>query len=90
MGRTWSQPDPSSILIDETHALMDTRTFDGLAEYSASVPSGVYQGKMWKRHDGLYDSTCKPSDRRWLLCWYGESNKGPDWCSTYFREIIVI
>lgn len=52
MGRNWGQPDSSLITLDKTHALMSMATFNRLAEYSASNPSGVYVGKMWKRHDG--------------------------------------
>lgn len=89
LGRVWRQPDAARIAIDDTHALMDSATFDALAEYSCSEPTGVYPGKMWRRHDGLYDRRCKPENRRWLLCWFDESERGPEWCSTRFREILI-
>src|SRR5262245_65416000 len=45
----WPQPAREEILIDETHAVMEGATLDRLSEYSASIPSGVYPGKMWAR-----------------------------------------
>lgn len=88
LGRQWRQPARSSILIDDTHAVMTVTTFAELAEYSASRPSGVYPGKMWKRHEGLFDPRCKPEDRRWLLYWYGEVDGRPDLCSNNHRVIL--
>lgn len=89
MGKHWDQPPIADIQIDDTHALMGQKTFDALAEYSASFPSGVYPGKMWKRHDGLHDDTCPVEMRRWLLVWFGESKIGPGFCLNNFREIII-
>lgn len=90
LGRHWIQPARESILIDDTHAVMDSTAFKNLPEYSASTPSGVYPGKMWKRHDGLFDRTCKPEDRRWLLCWFGEVEGRLDICSNNYREILEV
>lgn len=89
LGRHWGQPDRTEILIDGTHAVMTTRTFELLAEYSATNPSGVYEGKMWRRHDGLFDPRCLPKDRRWLLCWFGFSKIGPGFVSNNYREILI-
>jgi hypothetical protein len=85
MGRYWNQPDPAAILIDDTHALMAAATFNQLAEYSGSLPTGVYAGKMWRRHDGIFDRNAKR--RRWLLCWFGEVNDGK--CEIEFREVLL-
>ena len=90
MGRHWEQPPAHSILLDDTHAVMTEQTFCQLAEYSGSTPSGVYPGKMWRRHDGLFDRRCKPEDRRWLLCWFGEVPDNPKVCSNNFRVILVV
>ncbi len=90
MGAYWSQPDPSRILVDDTHAVMDAETFSALAEYSGSLPSGVYFGKMWKRHDGIFDKQCKPEQCLWLLCWFGKVDGKPNLCSNNFREILVV
>jgi hypothetical protein len=91
-GTSWRQPDRSEILIDETHALMTAATFKELAEYSASKPTGVYPGKMWKRHDGAFDFEfmTRGGVPEWLLCWYGESQIGPGFCSNHHRKIILV
>jgi len=91
LGRYWKQPSPSRIALDETHALMDSATFNALEEYSSSIPSGVYEGKMWKRHDGAFDAAFVRSGGRpvWLLCWFGPSEK-PDMVSINKREILRV
>jgi hypothetical protein len=73
MGRNWQQPDRREILIDDTHAVMTTATFNALAEYSCTNPSGAYEGKMWKRHDGAFDRAYLASGGKpeWKLVWYG-------------------
>lgn len=88
MSRSWRQPASSSILIDDTHALLTPGAFSSLSEYSSSMPSGVYPGKMWKRHDGAFDRHCKPEDRQWLLVWYGECDD-PKLCSINRRIILL-
>ncbi len=92
LGRYWEQPDLSAILIDDEFALMSRKTFDALSEYSASRPSGVYPGKMWKRHDGAFDRNflAHGGKPEWLLCWYGESEIGPGYCSNHGRKIILL
>jgi len=93
MGRYWDQPDRSLIEVDDTHALMSLRTFRELKEYSASNPSGVYPGKMWKqRQDGIYDREflALGGKQKWLLCWYGLSEKGPGWCSICHRTVRLL
>lgn len=91
LGKSWNQPERSEILIDETHALMTRRTFDQLAEYSGSFPTGVYEGKMWKRHDGSFDREYLRHGGKpvWMLVWYGRCSK-PDHVSNNFRTIVLI
>jgi hypothetical protein len=91
-GRSWDQPTREAITIDEKYALMTDSTFRMLAEYSGTSPTGVYPGKMWRRHDGAYDRRFLASggQPKWLLCWYDVSPRGADWCSTKFREIIIV
>jgi hypothetical protein len=79
MGKYWRQPDTSRILIDDTHALMEKSTFEALSEYSTTIPTGVYPGKMWRCH---YLGT-------WFLRWFGE-HEDPSLCSNHHREIIVV
>lgn len=62
LGQHWKQPSRGKIEIDCTHALMPRSAFDQLLEYSSSIPTGVYSGKMWK--------CCNPPVG-WLLRWYG-------------------
>jgi hypothetical protein len=89
LGAHWDQPPLSAITIDDTHALMTDCTFKALHEYSSTLPTGVYPGKMWRRHDGIFDRQCAPADWQWLLCWYGESDK-PDQCSINIRKVLIV
>lgn len=94
LGRSWDQPSREHILIDDTHALMSRASFEALAEYSATVPSGVYDGKMWKRCDGRYARSTMTEyitnpQEEWLLCWYGPSSH-PGKCSINWRRILIV
>lgn len=73
LGRSWDQPSSKNILIDDTHALMSLRVFEELAEYSCSFPSGVYPGKMWRRHNGSFDHAfiARGGKPEWQLWWFG-------------------
>lgn len=86
LGRHWNQPAPDLIEIDDTHALMTKATFEQLPEYSATIPSGVYPGKMWRRHDGAFDIK-RERPPVWMLCWFGEVRDGA--CEIYFREVLL-
>jgi hypothetical protein len=88
----WDQPSTSRILLDDTHALMTTETFKELKEYSATQPTGAYEGKMWKRHNGVFDHEflARGGKPTWLLCWFDVSSKGPDWVSTKSRQILLV
>lgn len=91
MGRYWRQPDLSKVLIDDTHAIIDKTTFEQLAEYSGTVPTGCYPGKAWRRHNGIYDHEwqAKGGKPYWQLCWYGYSRDGnPKFCSNNFRTVL--
>lgn len=83
LSRHWDQPHRSEIVVDETHALMSQAAFEKLHDYSCSFPSGVYDGKMWKR--GSHYVLNPPF---WWLCWYGPGPT-PDQCSIHKRKIIV-
>lgn len=90
MGRHWKQPARDRILIDDSHALMDQQIFDEFGEYSSSMPSSVYEGKIWSRHDGIYDQKFLASGGKpeWLLVWYGAS-ADPGMCSINSRQILI-
>lgn len=95
LGKHWDQPrDICDAPMDEKLVLLTPRQFDDLPEYSASMPSGVYPGKCWKRQeykrveiDG--ELRMEPTGK-WWIGWYGESSKGPGWCSNNWREIAVV
>ena len=78
LGKYWNQPAREAVLVDDTHAVMDTAAFDQLAEYSTTLPSGVYPGKMWRAE----------SHGRWVLRWYGVVDGNPDVCSNNQVEIL--
>lgn len=96
--KAWDQPDRRAFLVDDHHAVMTRATFTELAEYSGTIPSGVYPGKLWKRHDGVY-SNRYPSGNingqpqrplAWLLCWYAAHPTKPGYCDVHFREILLV
>jgi hypothetical protein len=93
LGRHWHAPDRALILTDDKHAVMAGATFVCLPEYSGTIPTGVYPGKMWKRNDGLFDERCKPEDRKWLLCWFGPvipaNERDREACPIEFRQILI-
>lgn len=88
LGKYWDQPDTSKILVDDTHAVMSQATFEQLAEYSTTNPSGVYHGKMWRRHDGAYDRRPNAPPPVWLLMWYGV-DPDPAFVKNCHRKIII-
>lgn len=53
-GMLWKQPHRRYIEIDEEYALMTKQTFEDLREYSVTIPSGEYEGKMWKANRGRH------------------------------------
>jgi hypothetical protein len=80
-GKHWEQPDISEILIDDTHAVMGSDTLSKIKDYSRSLPSGVYAGKMWRASDdGIV----------WYLKWWTDSETAPDKCTNHTREIIIL
>jgi hypothetical protein len=87
----WPQPAAESIEIDDTHALMTRATFDALMEYSSTVPSGVYPGKMWRRNNARLPapdvySVAQPPE--WLLCWF--ERDGAEHCRISRREVLLV
>lgn len=89
MGKSWNQPSLDRIEVGDEYATLSKKDLDSLPEYSSTLPSGVYPGKMWKRHDGVYDPVCKVEDRKWLLCWFGEVPGDPNKCSINHRSVLL-
>lgn len=78
LSQYWHQPDRENIETDDTHALMMPEDFCLLSDYSHSLPSGVYPGKMWKlKHKG-----------DWVLAWYSDSGN-PNHCDINYRTILL-
>ena len=77
LGRHWLQPNVQNIEVDDTHALMSKSDLNQLRDYSGSIPSGVYSGKMWK---------CNYKDG-WLLRWYSYLNETECKCN---QRIILL
>lgn len=78
LGKHWNQPKVEDINFLGDFASMDQKTFDNLANYSFSQPSGVYEGKIWRSEfkDG------------WYLCWFVDipDNK----CETKYKKIKIV
>lgn len=73
------QPPLDRILIDDTHAVMLESDWNRLNEYSMSIPTGVYAGKMWKAifRDGS------------VLRWYSDSQK-EGCCDINQRDALIV
>lgn len=103
MGKHWDQPSRDGIVLDDTHALMTEATFKALHEYSGSVPSGVYPGKMWRCHWAAGDEAVyrrgeiskeQVREAKWLLRWFGDEIPSPDptrpgRCPMFHKEIVL-
>lgn len=85
LGKGWNQPNPRDIEIDNDNALMSTETFHKLLDYSHSIPSAAYEGKMWR---GEYYENNKPTGKFYLR-WYGLSDK-PGMITGNTRDIIIV
>jgi len=82
LSKAWDQPKNVEVEIDETHALMSEESFEQLHEYSMSIPTGVYAGKMWKAHNRLSDE--------WYLRWYEDGPLESGTCRIKSRIILVV
>lgn len=80
LGAYWEQPDRAEIQLGVgTHnAFLTQNAFDRLKEYSTTIPTGVYPGKMWKSRRGDH----------WELCWYGEVQNNR--CPIESRDIVIV
>lgn len=87
MGKHWDQPDPALMQFYADRVVMKEGVFLGLADYSCSIPSGVYDGKMWRRCQGAHTPLPK-EQRRWFLCWFGPSDD-PDKCSIHSLPLVI-
>lgn len=76
LGKHWEQPKREDLTIAGGNVFMSISDFGKLRNYSSSVPSGVYVGKMWK------------AQRRgiWFLCWF-DVHPDPGYCSIKHLKI---
>ena len=87
LSRHWNQPPADQMAVYDDIAIMDQSALGLLPEYSTSIPTGVYEGKMWKSRQG-HGTPGGPAGP-WYLCWYGPS-EDPDKCSINSRPIRLI
>lgn len=59
---------------------MPESAFKELPEYSSTMPTGVYAGKMWKALN----------DGQWYLRWYGHAPLHPGYCTNNQRKLVVL
>lgn len=79
---TWVQPSRQEILVGEHEAIMPLSTLSCLREYNTTIPSGVYQGKMWRRRN-------HKEGAKWLLCWFGIAGPNGE-TEIHYRPIQVM
>lgn len=85
MGRHWEQPARESIRVDKERAFMDQKTFDALLAYNTSIPTGVYDGKMWKRNELARGGGFT---KNWFLVWMGPCDDSSK-CALHRRLIVI-
>jgi hypothetical protein len=78
------------LLVDDDTAFATPEQFDRLMEYSGSLPTGMYQGKRWKRAVYRRDGEGYPKVVGWQLGEYfdlpdDDKNIGIRW-----RELLVV
>ena len=78
LGAHWKQPHRRYIELDDTHALMSEQTFKGLHEYSLTIPSGRYEGKMWKEF----------ANGEWYLVWF-DTHEDPNCLRIEKRKVLI-
>lgn len=83
LSRGWDQPNTALVAIDDTTSAMPNSVFTRLMEYSSTMPSGAYEGKMWKAH------VLSKTENFWQLRWYGYSKIGPGHVSNNVRRIVL-
>ena len=81
LGRSWDQP--KRLMIERGVAILSPREFLALMDYSDTNPTGVYEGKAWKRYDP------RPQYNGWVLCWFAESHD-PTMCRLELRPIHIL
>lgn len=78
-GNAWKQPNPKEFAFDEhnDYVLMTFKQFEQLREFSETIPTSIYSGKMWRGSD---------DGQTWFLHWWDESQR----TKHHLREIILV
>lgn len=79
LGKSWTQPNHESIVVTDSYAIVDENEFNQLREYSHTIPSGVYDGKMWK---------AQAQNGEWFLRWFSPA-ENPANCKINDRLIVM-
>jgi len=80
LGKSWRQPNPHNFVWDDDCVAMSREDYERLHTYDCTDPTGIYEGKMWKRHSG---GKC-------YLCYITDCPGHPDFCTIHRIELIVI
>lgn len=73
-------------------AILSRAWFDALPEYSTSVPTGVFNNKLWKAQKGVPDKYLFlkfAKDSPWILREYTAHPTNPELCKIVSRPILV-
>jgi len=81
LSKHWDQPKNTDIEVDDLYALMSQQSFEELKEYSCTIPTGVYAGKMWKAHNRL--------NGNWYLRWYEDTKIDDGMCLVKSKVILI-
>jgi hypothetical protein len=87
MGKHWDQPDPHAFEWHEDRVVMTREQFKALHDYSCSLPSGVYDGKMW-RLTSHHGTSVPMNERRCFLRWFAPSDD-PNQCSIHSLPLVI-
>jgi hypothetical protein len=79
LGEYWDQPPRENITIDGEFARMTKADLELLKDYTHTIPTGKYLGKMWKMR----------KDDKWHLLWY-DIDPDPKFLAIPHREIFLI
>lgn len=86
LGRYWEQPKRENIKVVDVFAFMEEKDFKKLASYDTTMPTGVYDGKMFKRQQRDEEGNWL---NKWTLVWFSK-HEDPDQCTVNYRTIVVL
>ena len=96
LGKHWEQPPLRDVWFFGGLAIMTEKTLEELPEYSSTLPSGVYDGKMWRANvtppaapGCALPPREKPRKEEWILRWFAPSDE-PNKCAVKWADIVLI